>query len=54
MTQQDHVRWLAAALVVSAALAIAAAPWALAMPVLNFVFKPLATLIVIAYAWRRG
>ncbi len=54
MRQQDHVRWLAAALVASAALAIASAPWALAMPVLNFVFKPLATLIVIAYAWRRG
>lgn len=54
MAHNDHVRWLAAALVGSAALAIASAPWALALPVLNFVFKPLATLIVIAYAWRRG
>ncbi|MDP1648799.1 MAG: lysoplasmalogenase [Rubrivivax sp.] len=54
MAHNDHVRWLAAALVGSAALAIASAPWAPAMPVLNFVFKPLATLIVIAYAWRRG
>ena len=42
------------ALVISAALAIAAAPWALAAPLLAFVFKPLATLIVIAHAWRRG
>jgi len=41
-------------LIVSAALAIAAAPWALATPALAFVFKPLATLIVIAYAWGRG
>ena len=54
MGQQDHVRWLAAALIASAALAIASAPWALAMPALNFVFKPLATLVVMAYAWRRG
>ena len=46
--------WLGAGLIVSAALAIAAAPWALATPVLAFVFKPLATLIVIAYAWGRG
>lgn len=42
------------ALVAFAALAIASAPWALATPILNFVFKPLATLIVIAHAWRRG
>jgi uncharacterized membrane protein YhhN len=46
--------WLAWALVLCSALAIASAPWALAMPVLNFVFKPLATLIVIAHAWPRG
>ncbi|MDZ7592652.1 MAG: lysoplasmalogenase [Rubrivivax sp.] len=46
--------WLASALVLCAALAIASAPWALAMPVLNFVFKPLATLVVIAHAWPRG
>jgi uncharacterized membrane protein YhhN len=43
----------AAALVVCAALAIASAPWALATPWLNFVFKPLATIVVIAYAWGR-
>lgn len=38
----------------AAALAIASAPWALAQPWLNVVFKPLATLGVIAYAWPRG
>jgi uncharacterized membrane protein YhhN len=38
----------------AAALAIAAAPWALDQPWLNFVFKPLATLGVIAHAWPRG
>jgi uncharacterized membrane protein YhhN len=43
----------ALALVICAALAIASAPWALATPWLNFVFKPLATIVVIAYAWRR-
>lgn len=42
------------ALVASAALAIAAAPWALDQPVLAWIFKPLATLLVIAYAWPRG
>jgi uncharacterized membrane protein YhhN len=35
---------------VFAALAIASAPWALALPWLNFAFKPLATLCVIAWA----
>lgn len=45
---------LPAALLISAALAIAAAPWALDAPALAFVFKPLATLIVIAHAWPRG
>jgi uncharacterized membrane protein YhhN len=44
----------AAALVACAALAIASAPWALATPWLNFVFKPLATIVVIAYAWGRS
>lgn len=39
---------------VSALLAIASAPWALALPWLNFVFKPLTTLLVIAHAWPRG
>jgi uncharacterized membrane protein YhhN len=38
----------------SALLAIAAAPWALAMPWLAFVFKPLTTLLVIVHASRRG
>lgn len=44
----------AAGLCICAALAIASAPWALAMPALNFIFKPLATLCVIAYASGRG
>jgi uncharacterized membrane protein YhhN len=35
---------------VAALLAIASAPWALAAPWLNFAFKPLATLCVIAWA----
>lgn len=39
---------------VAAALAIASAPWALATPWLNFAFKPLATLAIIAYALGRG
>ena len=42
------------ALVASAALAIAAAPWALNQPLLAWIFKPLATLLVIAHAWPRG
>ena len=54
MTSPIPSRWLALALVACAALAIASAPWALDAPVLNFVFKPLATLIVIAHAWQRG
>jgi uncharacterized membrane protein YhhN len=45
---------LAAATALSAALAIAAAPWALGLPVLAFVFKPLATVLVILHAWPRG
>jgi uncharacterized membrane protein YhhN len=49
-----RTRWLAFALVVCAVLAIASAPWALAMPALNLIFKPLATLVVIAHAWPRG
>ena len=48
------VPWLAVATVVCAVLAISAAPWALGMPALNFVFKPLTTLLVIVYAWPRG
>ena len=48
------VPWLAVATLVCALLAISAAPWALGMPALNFVFKPLTTLLVIAHAWPRG
>lgn len=47
-------RWLGAALLASAALAIASATWALDVAALNFVFKPLATLCIIAYASGRG
>ena len=41
---------LPAAGAIFAALAIASAPWALAQPWLNFAFKPLATLCVLAWA----
>ena len=44
----------AAAAALAGALAIAASPWALAQPWLNFVFKPLATLAIVAYAAGRG
>jgi len=54
MANPVPTRRLAAALLVCAGLAIAAAPWALAQPVLNFVFKPLATLVVITHALQRG
>lgn len=37
-----------------AVLAIASAPWAMNQPWMNFVFKPLATIGVIIYAWDRG
>lgn len=50
----SRARALAAATALAAALAILSAPWALGAPWLNFVFKPLATLGVIAYAWPRG
>jgi uncharacterized membrane protein YhhN len=45
---------LAALTLASAALAIAAGPWALATPWLAFVFKPLTTVLVIVYAAGRG
>jgi uncharacterized membrane protein YhhN len=48
------VALFAALLLLFGSLAIAAAPWALATPWLNFAFKPAATLAVIAHAWRRG
>lgn len=43
--------WLIA---LSGALAISAAPWALHTEALNFVFKPLTTILLIAWAWPRG
>ena len=45
---------LAAVAALCGLLAIASAPWALALPALNFVFKPLATLAIIAFAIQRG
>ncbi len=45
---------LAAAATLCGLLAIASAPWALALPALNFIFKPLATLAIIAFALQRG
>jgi uncharacterized membrane protein YhhN len=45
---------LAAATAACAVLAILSAPWALGLPALNFIFKPLATLFIIAHAWQRG
>lgn len=44
--------WLLPAAALSAALAIAAGPLGAAW--LNFAFKPLTTLLVIAWAWPRG
>jgi uncharacterized membrane protein YhhN len=44
---------LAGLAVLSAALAISAAPWALGVPLLLFVFKPLTTVLVMLIAWRR-
>lgn len=49
-----RVPMLVAVAVVSATLAILSAPWALAQPWLNMVFKPLATLAIIAFAAGRG
>jgi uncharacterized membrane protein YhhN len=45
---------LAAATFVCAWLTIIAAPWALDRAWMSFVFKPLTTLLIIAYAWPRG
>lgn len=47
-------RPLAAATLLSGLLAVASAPWALGWPWLTFVFKPLTTLLIIAYALPRG
>jgi uncharacterized membrane protein YhhN len=45
---------LAAFALCTGVLTVLAAPWGLAAPWLNFVFKPLTTLLIIAYAWPRG
>jgi uncharacterized membrane protein YhhN len=45
---------LAAAAAASGMLAIVSAPWALGQPWMNWVFKPLTTLLVLAHAWPRG
>lgn len=52
--QHSLMRFLPAATAACAALAILSAPWALGLPILNFVFKPLATLAIILFAWNRG
>jgi uncharacterized membrane protein YhhN len=48
------VSLLAVATLVTGTLAILSAPWALGQPWLNIVFKPLTTLLIIAFAWPRG
>jgi uncharacterized membrane protein YhhN len=45
---------LAAATLVCGALAILSAPWGFGQPWMNLVFKPLTTLLIMAYAWPRG
>lgn len=45
---------LAVASAAAALLAILAAPWALDVRWLAFVFKPLATVLIIVHAWPRG
>lgn len=47
-------RLLGVAVIVAATLAILSPPWALGLPWLNFVFKPLATVLIIVHAWQRG
>jgi len=49
-----NTRGLAAALLLCAAGAIGSAPWAFDAPLLNFIFKPLATVVVILFALQRG
>ena len=46
--------FLLAGALLTALLAIISAPWGLDQPWLNFVFKPLTTLLIIGYAWTRG
>ncbi|HUG24271.1 lysoplasmalogenase [Piscinibacter sp.] len=48
-----NARALTLATLVSAALAIAGAAFALNLPAFVFVFKPLTTALIVAYAWRR-
>jgi uncharacterized membrane protein YhhN len=45
---------LGGAALVAALLTIVSAPWALDQPWMNFVFKPLTTVLIIALAWPRG
>lgn len=45
---------LAVLALAAGAMASVSAPWALDRPWLNFVFKPLCTLLIIAHAWPRG
>lgn len=47
-------RGLLAAIAGASAAAILSAPWAFDQPWMNVVFKPLATLLIIALAWPRG
>jgi uncharacterized membrane protein YhhN len=47
-------RLMAAAAAAGGTLAVLSAPWALGQPWLNWVFKPLTTLLIIAHAWPRG
>ena len=54
MTPLPLLPTLTALTALFAALAIASAPWALGLPWLNFVFKPLTTILIIVFAWRRG
>lgn len=51
---QNRTLLLAAATVICALATVASAPWAMDLPALNFIFKPLTTALVIAYAWPRG
>jgi uncharacterized membrane protein YhhN len=48
------VLFLALAAAVSGTLAILSAPWALGQAWMNWLFKPLTTLLIIAHAWPRG
>lgn len=47
-------RRLMPAVALAAAAAILSAPWAFDRPWMNVVFKPLATVLIIAMAWPRG